>query len=482
MLALLALPPLAEAGTVSTSMRSEVLGEDEEQTVHDLRYVAAPGEPNSVDIDIERDRNRLVVRDSAGVTPGKGCAPGPDAATVTCTFGRVDALGTVMISLGDGADRIGATEGSALTVIGGPGDDVLEPGAGAVQGGDGNDVVVGHVVDGGPGADVLRGTDNPDDRVTYADRTAGIRVDLDGEADDGEPGEGDRVDPTIEEVLGGMGDDQLVASTKGEATQQRAVRPHVLLAGGAGADLLVAGPAGARLRGGGGRDVVRGASGSDDITGGEDADQLDGGGGHDTLVGGPGRDRMRGGPGRDLLTGDLDGGDATTRDGERDLVTCGTAGQDGLSAPRAPGTATVDEADLVRGCTRVRRSGAGAPGILVLNRAPEGPTGVVRIVLGCSQDQTGGCRGSLSLLLGGEEALRRPLRMPAGSAALLTPRVPGRLLAAATECQDLMVTVLLRTRDTGGDSVTLRRRLQLGDADLGCDDGPPRSDGPAAGW
>ena len=472
-LAFATLPGVASAGTVSTSPSS---GMADETPVRDVRYVAAPGEPNSVEL--EAEPGRVVLRDSAGVTAGAGCVPGPDAATAVCALDR---LGDVSITLADGDDRIGSTPGASLSVDGGAGNDVLEPGFGAVRGGAGDDVLMGNVVDGGFGADVLRGTRSPDDRVTYGDRTAPVQVDLDAEADDGEAGEGDTVEASIEEVLGGAGNDRLVGSATLRPGGDPPAMPRVLLAGGGGADQLVAGPAGARLRGGLGADVVTGGAGRDELAGGEDADVLDGGGGDDELVGGPGRDRMAGGDGTDRLVGDLDGADVRTRDGERDLVTCGQAPDVGRVARTAPGTATVDAEDLVRGCKRVRRGGRGAPRILVLGQAREDADGVIRAGIACSQDQRGGCRGSLVLRLAGRDVVEVAVRVRAGAAALVKARLPARALRGR-DCEESEGEIVLSARDTRGGAFIREGELQLAAPARGCGNAFLDADGPDTGW
>jgi Ca2+-binding RTX toxin-like protein len=200
--------------------------------------------------------------------------------------------GATVLDGGDGADVLLGGPGND-DLIGGPGADVLSGGGGfdtadyrartaplgvtvddrpgdgeagegddvrtdveAVAGGAGPDVLVGSLgandLQGGPGDDVLDGGAGPDvltggpghDVVTYAGRTSGVGVSLDGAADDGAPGEGDAVDS--EDVLGGAGDDTLVGDN--------------------GANALDGGP---------GDDVIAGAGGSDRLSGGPGSDYVD---------------------------------------------------------------------------------------------------------------------------------------------------------------------------------------------------------------
>jgi len=127
-------------------------------------------------------------------------------------------------------------------------------------------------LDGGSGGDVIRGGAGSD-TVTYAARTTSVRLTLDGRADDGEPREHDNLGRDLEGVLGGRGD-----------------------------DIIVAGASGNLLRGGPGADRIAGGGGDDNIDGGPGDDQLQGGGGSDLLLGGTGRDVFDGSSGIDAVT------------------------------------------------------------------------------------------------------------------------------------------------------------------------------------
>jgi Tol biopolymer transport system component len=91
-----------------------------------------------------------------------------------------------------------------------------------------------------------------------------------------------------------------------------------VLVGLAGADRLYAhdpGYMGDTLLGGQGDDLLVGGYRNDLLQGGPGRDRLFGGVSHDLLYGGPGRDRLEGEAGRDRIF---------ARDGERDVVRCGT--------------------------------------------------------------------------------------------------------------------------------------------------------------
>ena len=127
-------------------------------------------------------------------------------------------------------------------------------------------------------SDVLNGADRyiggpGEDRVSYLNRDLPVEVSLDGASNDGSRGEGDGVDPDIELVMGGAGDDLLTAAPAG-----------TFIFGDLGADSIAGGP---------GPDVLNGGSDDDDdrVTGAEGDDELRGGPGEDELDGRPGARR-----------------------------------------------------------------------------------------------------------------------------------------------------------------------------------------------
>ena len=155
---------------------------------------------------------------------------------------------------GAGNDTICA-DGVGSTLFGGDGNDWLIGGAGRdrLDGGNGNDLLMG-----GGGADTLIGGPGSD-TVSYADHTAAVTASPDGKNDNGSTGEHDVIDPTVENLTGGSGNDTLTGSAAAN-----------VLAGGAGAD---------RLLGEGGNDVLEGQAGNDDLIGMDGKDTKDGGAG-----------------------------------------------------------------------------------------------------------------------------------------------------------------------------------------------------------
>jgi hypothetical protein len=127
------------------------------------------------------------------------------------------------------------------------------------------------------GADTFNGGGGLD-LVDYGQRTNRIDVSLSNVTrDDGETGEGDLVDPNVNSVTTGVGDDSLVGS--------------------AGFN---------ELSGGAGRDSIRAGDGDDRVTGGSEPDILLAEGGADTVLANDGNpDTIRCGAGTDAVTRDL---------------------------------------------------------------------------------------------------------------------------------------------------------------------------------
>ena len=436
-----------------------------------IQYAADAGERNVVTTRLER--SAFVVRDEAGARAGQGCTATADPREVRC--GVRERVGAVSMRLGDGDDRVDAERAS---VEGGDGDDTIIVREGFVRGGPGRDVLRGSTVNGGPGADDLTGA-----TVSYGGHTEPIRADLDGEADDGAAGEGDRIDATVSVVVGGAGDDVLVGDH----------RPNQL-EGGAGRD---------RIDGGDGHDVLGGGAGPDTVTGGDGDDVLVGPGGadvydvpvqgegpdaRDVLDGGRGRDGLRGGPGLDLLVGGddgdtveggEDGADVAGRDGTLDFLTC-AGGAYGSPAPA--GAATADAVDLVRGCATLDRSGEGRPRLMLLGQTDVDPGGTLRVGLACSQDHAGGCRGSVRLERRGRALARRSFTIAAGTSDIVRPRIPHRVFRRTRTCASLRLVAVIRLTSTAGRAFTIRRPVALNAMSLRCNAKSLLLVGPSGGW
>jgi Ca2+-binding RTX toxin-like protein len=214
------------------------------------------------------------------VQAGPGCAQ-IDPQAAACTAGTI---GTVQ--LGDSEDWFASSFGGG-EVFGDEGRDVLQRRIGLMDGGEGDDVLVGDTGDGGAGDDVLVGA--------TGDGGAGADLLL------------------VNSGFGGSGDDALSCPPQGSC----------YLEGGPGDDLLTGGPGPDRLFGRRGDDVLRGGS---------DFDRLRGGLGDDLLAGAAGGDQMHGDAGADRLVSRED-----RSVGERrvlDRVDCGRGRRDLAVADR----------------------------------------------------------------------------------------------------------------------------------------------------
>ncbi|KAA1418603.1 hypothetical protein F0U44_08880 [Nocardioides humilatus] len=231
-----------------------------------------------------------------------GTPPSCDGQPATITGrGRIDGTSGADVIVGSAGDDEIKGAGGNDVICGLGGDDLIYDGAGAdtVLGSRGNDAFVqGASAD--PG-DVLDGG-NGQDNLSYAARPVGVTVTLDALADDGAPGEGDKVTATVEEVTGTNADDTI----NGNAGNNRFV-------GRGGNDTL---------NGGGGNDALRGDAGVDSLNGGPGNDTVDGGPGDDALRGGADNDNVLGGADNDTITEEptTSGADAVNGNAGHDTI------------------------------------------------------------------------------------------------------------------------------------------------------------------
>jgi hypothetical protein len=212
----------------------------------------APGERN--DLTVRRRPRGMLVEDRGA--PLSGCRRSRRGGRFCAGwFDMVD------VSLGDGDDRLELSAPTLGTIRDGPGDDTVIADSGVL------------VFEAGEGSDRLEALPGASADVSYADRSLGVSVRVNGLPDDGALGERDNVLGNISRLDGGRGNDLLEAASQ-----------ETTLAGGAGDDRLVGGP------------------GPDVVWSGEGDDVVDAGAGDDDIEGGPGADVMGGGPGRDLVT------------------------------------------------------------------------------------------------------------------------------------------------------------------------------------
>ena len=201
---------------------------------------------------------------------------GPGTDTFSYSDGRTNGVSVVLndgTAQNDGGvdDNAASGQREALqnfeNITGSNGSDTLTGTAGAnnIQGLAGDDLF-----DGGLGADTLNGGSGNFDRVTYGSRSAAVSVSFDGQANDGQSGEGDLVQ-NMDGATGGSGGDKLSACLTA-AAPCAGVNP-----GGLTGDV--------NFDGGAGNDDLTGANGNDFFRGGAGADSVVGNGGPaDTMI------------------------------------------------------------------------------------------------------------------------------------------------------------------------------------------------------
>ena len=266
-----------------------------------VEYRAASKEVNQVVLVTVDDSTVDVTDAGAVISPGRGCRS-LDAHVARCSTaafpGRLGVIGAD-VRAGD-MDDVVESRGPGLSADGGPGDDRLESSsvvAGELDGGGGRDTLLGGSnedtlidgdVSGAADSDVLDGREGGG-VVSYAGRTAPVRVDLARPGSAGEAGEGDVV-RSVRGAVGGAGADELRGD--GETNRLEGGPGADRLVGLGGDDFVTGGPGADRLSGGAGDDYLEAGTGRDTVTGGD---------GLDVLLEGPGRDRLRAGSGDDAL-------------------------------------------------------------------------------------------------------------------------------------------------------------------------------------
>ncbi len=208
--------------------------------------------------------------------------------------GNIDGSGWEKVNGGLGNDDFGAR--CACTVMPGPGNDTITLGSAgtflASASGDGADTVLA-----APDATGLK--------ADYSIRSAAVSLTIDGEANDGQVGEGDSLDFGITSLTGGTGNDTLAGSSTADELDGFAGDDRLL--GRGGADRLVGDVGTDTLYGGSGGDLLLGQDGADRLYGGDGDDVLrgderNGPAGNDTLDGGNGDDDLFGYAGNDTFT------------------------------------------------------------------------------------------------------------------------------------------------------------------------------------
>jgi Ca2+-binding RTX toxin-like protein len=367
-----------------------------------VRYLAAPGQANSVTVTVKSSCPTLcelgatfteAATNAVTLTAGPGCKQS-GSKKVWCPdfFG---ASPTVYVDLGDRDDiaRVGGDAylaPSTVFVEGGPGNDNLGAITAAseteleLSGGAGNDLLFPNRNSGGTNLD----GGNDIDTVAYLDDLgANIDVSLDGQTNDGPDGldnvRAEKVYGTDlnDTFVGGSGDDTFIGGRGADRFQGNAGIDTV---GYGDTDVGVVvtidniandGPPGEgdnvnldieNVVGTAKNDTITGSDSANKLTGSVGNDTLNGGGGNDVLYGSAGNDTLNGGDGNDTLLGEtgadtFNGGpgtnDVVSYFGQKVPVTAsldsvandGTSGEGDNIKTQVEGIVGGDEADTLTG-------------------------------------------------------------------------------------------------------------------------------------
>jgi Ca2+-binding RTX toxin-like protein len=301
-----------------------------------LVFSAASGEANKVAVSVSGS-TYTVTDTGAAVTAGSGCTSA-GSNTVTCTSSYYSPIHFVWLSTADQDDTATVTGAIPSWIDGGSGNDRL-------VGGDALDWLYGNSgddsLDGGLGADSISGGDGVD-TVDYSARSTALTLTLDDKSGDGQAGENDNVRSSVEDALGGSGNDSVTGSTANNT-----------------------------FNGGLGDDTLTGAGGDDTIDGGAGADSIDGGDGVDLL---------------------------RARDGFADHVSCG-AGTDSVDADTIDAIGADCEVPAAPGPAAEGGALDQLPSSVTLSKK-----GTISLPLSCPASFGGTCRGTITLTVGGGTA------------------------------------------------------------------------------
>jgi hypothetical protein len=294
-----------------------------------LEYSAATGERNQ--LTITGSSGTYYVEDAvSNISAGSYCTQ-QTAKRVRCSSSQIE---SIYLDLRDQDDTVLNSASIDVEVNGGDGADSLTGGSQGdkLYGGNGDDLL-----DGAGSSDVLSGDDGRD-RVSYATRTAPLNVNLGSWwGGDGEYGEWDFVSSSVEEVVGGSGNDKMTGTSAANT-----------------------------FIGGAGNDILEGREGNDVLEGGAGTDTLDASSGDDTL---------------------------RSRDATADTVNCG-AGTDSIDFDAIDTLATDCERPATPGPGT-------APSTATLDRVPSSVRltrkGYLRIQVTCPITAVSGCSGSITV-------------------------------------------------------------------------------------
>jgi Ca2+-binding RTX toxin-like protein len=461
----------SESGSALTFNSDEIRFQAAPGEANDLRITApaaAPGSPLEVEVVDAGAPLEAKVGCSGGGAPGTvvRCAVHAPKLPEGRSCGR-DCLIFIpntewrlhfTVDLGNGpntldAGGLPAIEGPAMNmaVRGGPARDriVTGPGNDKIDPGEGDDEVVA-----GKGYDTITAGAGPDGNDVFAlgdgNEAIGGEVSYEARAEPlrfqagvgGGAGETDRISEAL--IVGGSGDDTLVAGTGAESFE--GAGGDDTLVGNARENWLYGGPGNDRLVGGDGEDMLVGGSGDDVMEGGGGNDRIlewsersafgpeqrnvpvDESNGNDEAQGGPGDDRIDLGVGADVIHGE-EGSDSLIGGAGADTVD-GEGGNDGLVGGTGP--------DHLSGGSGNDRFFAGPQPVAgpyypaVPDKGPSGPDAIA-----CGPDDDAAkidAADSVNecekVVLKPNLQVRRAIRRPRGGTASLLVAVPspGRVL------------------------------------------------------
>jgi Ca2+-binding RTX toxin-like protein len=407
-------------------------------TTQEVVYTAAAGERNALVARYDGTRFYRLT-DRVPITPGRGCTrPNPAQPTVArCQITADGGTSGITVNGRDGNDTV-TVNGVGAVLLGGDGNDVLDGAdfGNRFNGGRGNDTMRGgSSIDlfdegGGPnGSDAISGGRGVDE-VSYARRRGNVRADLQGDPDDGQRNERDRIGTDVEDLTGGRGRDRLTGSAADNS-----------ISGGRGTDII---------KGGRGRDELAAQPDLFEPGRQRSRDRIDGGAGADTIGGSAGNNRIRGGAGPDAIYADRGRDRISDRDGQIDEIECG----------RGRDRVILDGFDFFADrCERVRRTFRPA-GIPLGLSASDRRGGTAFLEIGCPRDAPRRCRGRAIIkdgprTLGSDRfSIRRGRR---GDAVMELPAdTVGRLRAGGT-----IVDVTVRSRVRRGRIRVITAELEL---------------------
>ena len=338
--------------------------------------------------------------------------------------------GTDELHGGEGNDTMQAFEGADF-VYGEGGDDSVSAGKEEPLANKAD------VLDGGPGFDSIPTVDADYNRGFDDD----VTVSNDGQANDGESGEGDNV-TSVEKMS--------------------VVADHADITGTDGADDIFVEGYSSTIRGMGGNDKLVAYDGQDTIEGGDGNDYLEGGFGNDVLDGGAGVDQFSGD--RTEQYGFAAGSDQIrARDGNAEQIDCGIGGD----------TAQVDAIDIVSlSCENVDRgpvvNAFGSSTLVTLSLTggpiPAGGPLKIRIVNSNGFAVTGDVAGQTAkaVTVSAKKKVklkRKRFSVAANSRKTVTLKLPAAVKRVLRRTGKVALRLTMRVKDPAGTTRTVKKKV-----------------------